>query len=189
MTDPNLLIFAAERTYAINGTNGWHDGYTQADAFTKISLISTEVREWQLESRPGNEQQALNELADIIIRTMDTCELLERGAFTLALVMAGPCRHHPHHNNLLHMVTMYGLIEDAKQAFRKAPAGEAPANPTEAGPEVLKAVLPHLGGLALYALMLLEHYAARENLTAQDVITRVLDKNATRGYRHGGRRL
>lgn len=189
MTDPNLLIFAAERTYAINGTNGWHDGYTQADAFTKISLISTEVREWQLESRPGNEQQALNELADIIIRTMDTCELLERGAFTLALVMAIPFRYYMHGNDMLHRDNMYGLIEDAKQAFRKSPGGEAPANPTEAGPEVLNAVLPHLGGLALYALMLLEHYAARENLTAQDVITRVLDKNATRGYRHGGRRL
>lgn len=183
-----FLAAATKRTYTINGANGWHEGYTQREAFEKISLICTEIREWQLEDRPDNQQQALNELADIVIRTMDCCELMRRGSFFLALTLAAR-RHHAHDNKVLQRDVMYGLVADALQAWRKAPASTTAANPADAGDEVLAAVLPPLGELALYALMLLNHYAAPHGLTHEDIITRVLDKNEKRGYRHGGRRV
>lgn len=177
-----LLQALATETREINASKGWGESFDpegNPDSLgSLLGLIHTEVTE-ALEEPKFDE--ALCEIGDVIVRSLDIIELIhpgwlaERGGkgFGLPSGFTPPPRDPRYPTWERDVVALHASISRAQEAFRKFQ-------------EWRYAVLCHL---LISVIAPAWSIIANCGVNPESVVRRCLEKNRTRTYRHGGRRI
>ncbi len=170
----------AQEAREINKSNGWGEDYAPETIPGYLGLLHSEVSE---AFRAGSNAEFLTELGDVIVRALDLGELMAPGQVP-ALCRFGPTlddlpasvprQVHPGHlprtTALLHL---HALVTDVLQDHRKVkPWGRAEAQ-----------MLAGLADVVWYTVVLMR--ATDRGCSPSAIVSAILAKNRTRGYRHG----
>lgn len=165
----------ATNTRAVNAANGWGLKFTPDDIPNYIALIHSEVSEaYEAVSAP----ETLGELADVLIRSIDLCELLRPGELgTVAFEhLCGPPITLPATMPRIKALMELNLrITAALEQYRKA-------HETVMVERVHGALIEALDWTV--GCM----YAVDAKASPSALVAAKIEKNRGRGYRHGGRR-
>ncbi|GGR62739.1 hypothetical protein GCM10008959_25980 [Deinococcus seoulensis] len=171
----------ATRTRQVNARNDWGTDFTLAQVPQFIALIHSEITEAHLER---DRDARARELGDVIVRCMDLCELINPGALQHALTRprltsvrpALPARLVVRATRTHQDARLHALASAALETYRKAPDASVQddlirdlARLLEETTHVMSCELPYPG-------------------VPTGVVRGILDANAGRGKRHGGRR-
>jgi hypothetical protein len=160
----------------VNATNGWRPDHTPAQAFADIhellNLTHTEISE---AFREGDPHHHVLELGDVIVRAADICTLIAPDVPLPGHLLDGA---YPISDRQQWLLGLHAHIDDATQAWRKAPSNE------EARPVLLE----DLHHLIRHTHYLIAAHAPHTRLTSRRILAEILVKNLQRGHRHGGRR-
>lgn len=178
-TRPGELNIAPVAAIArrINAANGWVPEWSLKQIPTLTALIHTEFKEARDEIRDENREQLLEELADIIIRCLDTVELvLPEWAGKLQLPPYADQGVGPNSvpGQLLWLSLIRDSVDEATEHYRKVMDEE----------EMKRAVAHDLAWVAQRVTFMMQTLGG----DPVDVLVRVLLRNRERGKRHGGRR-
>lgn len=177
-TPPTLEELAAlqREIYETNKSKGWHDeplrdetGTCTTRVLAKVALIHSELVEaeaelyvhrleiWYADEKPDKPEGWIVELADVVIRSIDTCAAL--GIEAVRVPDYRPCKR------------AYSLHSYAAKATESARVGD------------YKTFQLALGGL----ICELERDAQGASLDLWDAVRLKLDYNKTRPHKHGGK--
>lgn len=177
----NLALFAPV-IRRINAANGWVPAWTLEQLPTRLALIHTEFREAReaLLDPDSRAEDIENELADIVIRCLDTIELMTPGWLGSTLAFLGLWNDRVHEKadaraQLEWLADIRDSVDEAMESYRKV-TDDA---------EMITEVRGDLAWTAQRVAGLLSDRGA--NPAA--VLVRVMHRTLTRGLRHGGRRV
>jgi hypothetical protein len=169
---------AVETSFHTACRNGWHDREhlplrSRTDIAAKLALISSEVTEayhaW-LDANREITDDVLLELADVCIRSYDLL-----GALDARMTKYPAIDVHPVDDDDFptHLLDMYSAISEALEYMRKK---------EYLFPDVTESAIL---GVALFTVSVAHHYGH----DLLPFITRKMEYNALRTYRHGGKML
>lgn len=169
----------ATRTRQINASNDWGTDFTPAQIPQFLALIHSEITEAHHER---DRTKRARELGDVIVRALDLCELIRPGLIGNRLTTL----EHRRPGLLIRLIMrrrrsvyeagLHALTSAALETFRKAPADQMPVK-----------LIDDLGLLLFVTNKVLLCEQPR-GTTPTALISEILDANAGRGKRHGGRR-
>jgi hypothetical protein len=172
----------AQTTRQINHANGWGLDYSDDKLPAYIALIHSEVSEAHQEVHAD---EIAGELADVVIRCADVCELISPGEF-------GQIEKYQHEDSLLDssrirtisersllLMEINVTVTHALEAYRKQTSWKSH-------------VIEHLRLAAWMAYDLAIHIQGEHGSLSREqmdgILWAKLEKNRGRGYRHGNRR-
>lgn len=170
----NLLHDMATEIREVNAKNGWGLTFNPAqnrdEIPSYIALIHSEITEaWQAQTP----REAVRELGDVVVRCLDLGELMQPGYWadcSPEFVFAPDWRELAWASDLMNL---HGFASQALELYRKEQDYTAP-------------LLNRLHVLIAHAWQMMERYQAGQH--PEQVIYEIVQRNRTRGYRHGGRR-
>jgi hypothetical protein len=170
----------AQTTRQINHANGWGLDYSDDKLPAYIALIHSEVSEAHQEVHAD---EVVGELADVIIRCADVCELITPGAFSQVETFSH--LHHPFQiitemgERSMALMEINACVSMALEAYRK----QTPWEP---------AAIDHLRMAAWVAYDMSLNLEGENGRLSRERVDAILwaklAKNSTRGHRHGNLR-
>lgn len=165
----------AQMTRAVNAANGWGLNFTLPDIPNYLALLHSEVTEaYEATSGPD----ILGELADVLIRGIDLCELMRPGELgTVAFEgICGPPTTLPATMPRVKALMELNLrITAALEQYRKADEAVMVERVHGALAEALDWTVGCI-------------WAVDADAKPSELVAAKIEKNRTRGFRHGGRR-
>lgn len=182
MTAPLTLQALATEIRAVNAANGWGEDWNLRIIGDYLHLVQTEVTE----AYRATHAERPEELADIVIRCLDICELIEAGLVgklkpqeTLAQQSKPHMVSNSHSFAVVYM-QLHMALTDIHEVYRKQFRDEGQEEQLRVA---LVSGLLWVVALAVSITQLVDHTSDFES-----VLLAKLEKNRARGYRHGGLR-